>query len=371
MNTTMNVVFCGGGTAGHVSPMLAMADAVSRTYQDTDIDVDILMIGTAEGMEATLIPDAGYAFATIEKVPMPRSVSADLVSLPFRLRTAIKQARILLREHQTQVVVGVGGYAATPVYLAARAEKIPVIVHEGNVRPGLANRLAARFATVVACAFESTDLPGAIHVGMPLRSEIGHLPMGRTMRTEARLSLGLDPDKTTLVVTGGSSGALNLNTAIAGALDDLLATGAQILHLTGRDKAIRDEAGELVEKPGYVQVEYIDGLSRVYQTADLIVARAGAGTVHEIAAIGLPSVLVPLPVGNGEQELNAAGLRESGAAVVVADEHFTSQWVATRLPDLLQDHARLEYMAQTAKNLGITDAAETMASIITETKVAR
>src|SRR5690606_7155095 len=118
MNTTMNVVFCGGGTAGHVSPMLAMADALTRTYQDTDITVDTLMIGTAEGMEATLIPDAGYRFATIEKVPMPRSMSVDLVSLPFRLRTAIKQARKLLREHQTQVVVGVGGYAATPVYLA-------------------------------------------------------------------------------------------------------------------------------------------------------------------------------------------------------------------------------------------------------------
>ena len=371
MNTTMNVVFCGGGTAGHVTPMLAMAETLTRNYQDTDIDVNILMIGTAEGMEATLIPDAGYEFATIEKVPMPRSVSVDLVSLPFRLRTAIKQARKLLREHQTHVVVGVGGYAATPVYLAARTEKIPVIVHEGNARPGLANKLAARFATVVACAFENTDLPGAIHVGMPLRSEISQLPLGPTMRHEARRSLGLDPDKTTLVVTGGSSGAQNINTAIAGALDDLLDTGAQILHLTGRDKVITDETGKPVKKPGYVQVEYIDGLSRVYQAADLIVARAGGGTVHEIAAIGLPSVLVPLPVGNGEQELNAASLRESGAAVVVADKDFTSQWVATSLPNLLKDDARLEYMAQTAKNFGITDAAETMVRIITETKVAR
>ncbi|WP_344725159.1 UDP-N-acetylglucosamine--N-acetylmuramyl-(pentapeptide) pyrophosphoryl-undecaprenol N-acetylglucosamine transferase, partial [Agrococcus terreus] len=172
--------------------------------------------------------------------------------LPFRLRTAIKQTRKLLREHQTQVVVGVGGYAATPVYLAARAEKIPVIVHEGNARPGLANKLAARFATVVACAFENTDLPGAIHVGMPLRSEISQLPIGPTMRHEARRSLGLDPDKTTLVVTGGSSGAQNINAAIAGALDDLLETGAQILHLTGRDKTITDEVGNRIEKPGYV-----------------------------------------------------------------------------------------------------------------------
>lgn len=371
MTTTMNVVFCGGGTAGHVSPMLAMADAVQRKYRDTDIELDILMIGTAEGMEATLIPDAGYRFATVAKVPMPRSLSVELVSMPWRLRKAVQQARKLMREQQTQVVVGVGGYAATPVYLAARAEKIPVIVHEGNVRPGLANRLAARFATVVACAFENTDLPGAIHVGMPMRTEITDMPSGPTMKAQARQSLGLDPHKTTLVVTGGSSGALNINTAIAGAIDDLLATGAQILHLTGRDKIVTDAQGQPITTPGYVQIEYIDGLAHVYQTADLIVARAGAGTVHEIAAIGLPAVLVPLPIGNGEQELNAAGLHEHGAAVVVADEQFTSQWVATRLPNLLSDQPRLDYMAQTAKYHGITDAAETMATIITETKVAR
>src|SRR5699024_11744460 len=178
-------------------------------YVDTDLDVDILMIGTAEGMEAALIPDAGYNFSTVDKVPMPRRASVDLLSVPFRLRKAIKQARVLLREHQTQVVVGVGGYATTPVYLAARAEKIPVIVHEGNVRPGLANKLAARFATVVACAFENTDLPGAIHVGMPMRTEISQLPVGPTMQAEARRSLGLEPDRTTLVITGGSPAALS------------------------------------------------------------------------------------------------------------------------------------------------------------------
>ena len=197
MTTTMNVVFTGGGTAGHVSPMLAMADALNYRYQDSDVDVDILMIGTAEGMESTLIPDAGYNFSTVDKVPMPRKVSADLLTVPFRLRKAIRQARKLLRDHQTQVVVGVGGYASTPVYLAARAEKIPVIVHEGNVRPGLANKLAARFASVVACAFEGTDLPGVIHVGMPMRRHITDLPMGPTMQAQARVSLGLDPDRTT------------------------------------------------------------------------------------------------------------------------------------------------------------------------------
>lgn len=371
MNEPMNVVFTGGGTAGHVSPMLAMADALNRRYRDSQLDLNILMIGTTEGMEATLIPDAGYEFTTVAKVPMPRRISGELFSVPFRLRKAVKQARQLLREHETQVVVGVGGYASTPVYLAARAEKIPVIVHEGNVRPGLANKLAARFASVVACAFEGTVLQGAIHVGMPMRTDITDLPLGPTMQAQARESLGLETDKLTLVITGGSSGALNLNNAITGALDDLLETGAQIFHLTGRDKTVLDDAGERLVRPGYMQNEYVDGLASIYQAADLIVARAGAGTVHEIAAIGLPSILVPLPIGNGEQELNAAGLKESGAAVVVTDDEFTSQWVSTRLPNLLMDQPRLEYMAQTAQDLGIDDAAETMATIISETRAVR
>lgn len=371
MNATMNVVFTGGGTAGHVAPMLAMADALRRRYHDTDVGIDILMIGTAEGMETQLIPDAGYTLATVAKVPMPRKASTELLTVPWRLRKAVKQARSLLREHQTQVVVGVGGYASTPVYLAARAEKIPVIVHEGNVRPGLANRLAARFATVVACAFEETDLAGAIHVGMPMRTTITDLPQGPTMQAQARIGFGLDPKKTTLVVTGGSSGAVNINNAISGALDKLLETGAQILHLTGHDKVVTEHDGSPVDRPGYTQLEYVDGLAKAYQAADLIVARSGAGTVHEIAAIGLPSVLVPLAIGNGEQELNAAGLQQSGAAVVVPDEQLSSQWVATRLPNLLTDQPRLHYMAQTAKSLGIDDAAETMVTIITETKVAR
>src|SRR5699024_4981332 len=189
MTTTMNVVFTGGGTAGHVSPMLAMADALNYRYQDSDVDVDILMIGTAEGMEATLIPDAGYNFSTVDKVPMPLKVSADLLTVPFRLRKAIRQARKLLRDYQTQYVVGVGGYASTPVYIAARAENIPIIVNEGNVRPSLANILAARFASVVAFAFAGTDVAGVIQVGLPMCIHIIDLSMSPTMQVQDRVSL--------------------------------------------------------------------------------------------------------------------------------------------------------------------------------------
>ncbi|AXR73706.1 MULTISPECIES: undecaprenyldiphospho-muramoylpentapeptide beta-N-acetylglucosaminyltransferase [Auritidibacter] len=358
----LRVVLAGGGTAGHVSPMIQIARAIQRAHPQAEIT----MVGTREGLEADLVPAAGFRLVTIPKVPMPRTVNKDLFSMPFRLRAAIKASREILRDRRAQVVVGVGGYAATPVYLAAQRERIPVVVHEGNIRPGLANKVGARRAAAVATAFEGTPLPGARHVGMPLRREITTLDTSVAAQRRARQSLGLDPDRTTVVVTGGSSGAQHLNETIAASREAMTATGAQILHLTGKGKTILDENGAPIRQDGYRQVEYIDGLETVFQAADLVVARSGAGTVCELAAVGKPAVLVPLPIGNGEQRLNGAGLVDAGAAVMVDDQDFTDEWVRTHLPALLNDPQRLATMAEAAAAQGVTDADEVMAQIVTE-----
>lgn len=363
----ISVVFAGGGTAGHVGPMLAMG----RAIRDAKPESEILMIGTADGLETSLVPAAGFAFETIDKVPFPRSVSLDAFAMPFKLRRAIKEARALLREHRADVVVGVGGYASTPVYLAAQKEGIPVVVHEGNIRPGLANKLGARKAAVVAAAFKDTPLPNAEWVGMPLRPEIAELELGPDAKQSAREFLGIDPQKPTVVVTGGSSGALNLNNTIAATITDITSSGAQIVHLTGHGKAVLDDEGEPLNLPGYFQFEYINGLEVVYQAADLVIARSGAGTVCELAAVGIGSVLVPLPIGNGEQRLNGQPLVEVGAAVMVDDENFTPAWVRGRLPELLADPPRLQYMATAATKLGRRDAAHRMAELIIDAATAK
>lgn len=365
MTSTVSVVMAGGGTAGHVSPLLAMADALRAAQPG----ISLRLVGTPTGMETRLVPAAGYELETIARVPFPRRPSLDLLKLPFRFAAAVRGAKDILRRAEADVVVGVGGYVCTPVYLAARSLKIPVVVHEANAKAGLANKVGARFAAQVGTAFEGTGLPGAELVGMPMRAGIAGLDRDAA-RAAARSALGLDPQTPTLVVTGGSSGAQSVNRALIGGLRQLAAAageqgpGFQVLHVTGRDKAMENDDGTALELPGYHQVEYIDGMEQAYAAADLIIARAGAGTVCEIAAVGLPSLLVPLPIGNGEQALNARGLRESGAAIVVDDDQFTAEYVASTLPGLLADPAGLQAMAGAARGQGRRDAAERMAAIV-------
>lgn len=356
MTAAPTVVLAGGGTAGHVSPMLAIAHAITECEPAARIS----MIGTAAGLETRLVPQAGFELDLIDKVPMPRRPNVDLLRLPARLRTAVGEAGDILRRRDADVVIGVGGYVCTPVYLAAKKLGIPTVIHEANARPGLANRIGSRRAAFVGTAFDDSPLKRAEWVGMPMSGEISQLDRS-AVRESAREELGLDPARTTLVITGGSTGALNLNRAIAAGLQELLDTGAQILHLTGRDKTTTDSAGAPLRAEGYHQREYLDGMHLAYAAADLIVARSGAATVCEVAAVGLPAVFVPLPVGNGEQELNARGLVDAGGALLVKDEHFSRPWIARNIVPLLRDPRLLQTMQQQSAERGINDADQRMA----------
>ncbi|EMY33617.1 undecaprenyldiphospho-muramoylpentapeptide beta-N- acetylglucosaminyltransferase [Arthrobacter crystallopoietes BAB-32] len=356
---SLSVVLAGGGTAGHISPLLAIARAIR-----TDVpDARILAVGTAAGMETRLVPAAGFELATIERVPLPRRPSLDLFKLPFKFGAAVRQARRIIEGAGADVVVGVGGYVSTPMYIAARQANVPIVIHEANARPGLANRVGARLTDHVAVAFQSTKLPDAVWVGMPMRTEISSLDRGAS-RTQARERLGLEPDKPTLIVTGGSSGAASINRTVSRSLHLLADAGIRTLHITGRGKQLLDPAGVPVTAPAYRQVEYVDGMEDVYAAADLLLARAGAATVCEVAAVGLPAVLVPLPHGNGEQALNAADLVAAGGAVLVRDQEFTAEWVAGHVPALLQDPAKLEAMSAAGRSLGIRDADQRMAKMV-------
>jgi UDP-N-acetylglucosamine--N-acetylmuramyl-(pentapeptide) pyrophosphoryl-undecaprenol N-acetylglucosamine transferase len=354
--TAATVVFAGGGTAGHISPMLAIASATERL----DPSANLSVIGTASGLETRLVPAAGYELDLIEKVPFPRRPNRDLLRFPSQFSQASREAEQILQARGADVVVGVGGYVCPPVYRAAKKLGIPVVIHEANARPGLANRWGARHAAFVGTAFPDTPLKGATHVGMPMPVDVSQLERDQ-MRVQARQQLGLDTERTTLVVTGGSSGAQSLNATIAQALQDLLATGVQVLHLTGRDKAVRDAKGGPLATAGYHQREYLDGMHLAYAAADLMVARAGAATVCEVAAVGLPAAFVPLPIGNGEQELNARSLVDAGGALLVKDEHFTRAWIERNLVPLLENPRLLATMQQQSAARGITDADERMA----------
>jgi UDP-N-acetylglucosamine--N-acetylmuramyl-(pentapeptide) pyrophosphoryl-undecaprenol N-acetylglucosamine transferase len=251
------------------------------------------------------------------------------------------------------------------MYLAAWRRRIPIVIHEANTRAGLANRVGAMFTKHVGVAFPETRLRHARHVGMPMRKAIAGLDR-EAWRAEARQSLGLDAGQPALIVTGGSSGAQSINRTIAGAVAALAEAGIQTLHITGRGKAVTNDDGAPLAADGYHQVEYVDGMENVYAAADVLLARSGAATVSEVAAVGLPAVFVPLPIGNGEQAMNASALVKAGAALLVDDRALTAEWLKAELIPLLTDQARLEDMASKAKELGIRNADQRMADLVLE-----
>ncbi len=358
----LSVVLAGGGSAGHVAPLLALADCLRRR----DDEARITVLGTAEGLESRLVPDAGYPFAVVPRVPLPRRPSADLGRLPWRLRAAVAAASRAMHECQAQVVVGFGGYVSTPAYLAARRLALPIVVHEANARPGLANRLGARFTPYVAATFPGTPLRGARVIGMPLRRQITTLDRA-AVRDEALAAFGLGPGRTTLLVFGGSLGAQRLNVTFGKSREALAAAGVQVLHVTGRGKTIEGpDEPPAADAPAYVALEYVDRMDLAYAAADVAVCRAGAGTVCELTAVGLPAAYVPLPVGNGEQRLNAEPVVEAGGGLLVDDAQCTPAWVRDTLLPLMVDPAVLTAMGKAAAAFAITDGDERLVDLVAE-----
>jgi UDP-N-acetylglucosamine--N-acetylmuramyl-(pentapeptide) pyrophosphoryl-undecaprenol N-acetylglucosamine transferase len=362
----MRVLLAGGGTAGHTSPLLATADALVRL----DPTAEITCLGTPRGLESTVVPAAGYPLELIPPVPLPRRPNKDLARVPSRLRGAVKATHEVIDRVRPDVIVGYGGYVSMPAYLAARKRGLPLVIHEQNAKPGLANKVGARFADRVAVSFPDTPLKNAEYVGLPLRRMISQLDRP-ALRAEARAFFGLDPDLPTLVVTGGSLGAWKLNRAVSRASAALGAGGVQVLHVIG---ARGKEDPEWVEPDTtgtpsvpYVVLPFVDRMDYALAAADLMVCRAGASSVVEAAASGVPAIFVPLAHGNGEQVHNARPVVEAGGALMVGEETFTADYVADTVPVLAGDRARLAQMGAAAAGLVPSDADDRLAAIVAET----
>lgn len=226
MEDCVNIVLAGGGTAGHIEPALNLADELKAM----DSTVNITVLGTSRGLEVDLVPARGYKLELIPAVPLPRKLSGDLVTLPTRLRSAIKQTRDLLHELQADVVVGFGGYVSIPAYLAARGE-VPIVVHEANARAGLANRVGARFADAVAETVPDS-LPRAQLIGIPLRKAIETLDR-KAMSNQARQHFGISGDAVCVLVFGGSQGSVKLNSVIEDCLKADIFGDIVVLHSVG------------------------------------------------------------------------------------------------------------------------------------------
>lgn len=346
-------LLAGGGTAGHVNPLLAVADTLRRRKPEDEV----LVLGTREGLEARLVPQRGYELVPIPRLPFPRRPNASALRFPSAFGATVRGIVSTIRDRDVDLVAGFGGYAAAPAYLAARRAGVPLALHEANARPGLANRLGARLTDSVGIAFEGTPLRAASLVGMPLRREIETLDRSAS-RAEGIALFDLDPGRPVLLVTGGSLGARRLNATVHASASRILAAGWQILHIVGGRAEVTDPG-----LPGYRMLDYCDRMELALAVADFAVSRAGAATVSELSALGVPAVYVPYPVGNGEQRFNARGVVEAGGALLVDDADFVPGWVESSLLPLLAEPARVAAMAAASARTGVRDGADRTADL--------
>ncbi len=302
--TAPRVVVAGGHSAGHIEPTMNFADALRRLEPTAEITA----LGTVRGLDTTLIPARGYPLELIPPVPLPRKLNRALLQTPGRLRDSVLAAGAVLDRVRAEVVVGFGGYEAVPAYLAARRQGLPIVVHEANARSGVANRLAARMTTHVFTAAPSVRLAHATAIGIPLRPAITGLDRP-ALRDAARQRFGLRPDGPVLMVTGGSQGA----------------------------------------RP------YVDEMQYAYAAADFVICRSGAMTCAELAAVGLPAAYVPLPLGGGEQRLNAEPVAAAGGALLVDNAGLDPAWIETTLIPVLTDPERIAAMSAHASAAGAPD----------------
>jgi UDP-N-acetylglucosamine--N-acetylmuramyl-(pentapeptide) pyrophosphoryl-undecaprenol N-acetylglucosamine transferase len=341
------VIVAGGHSAGHIEPAMNLADAIGRL----DPAAEITAVGTERGLDTTLIPARGYPLELLPPVPLPRRPSRALLATPGKLTDAVRTAGEILRRHGAEVVVGFGGYVAMPLYLAARRNDIPIVVHEANARPGVANRIAARMTRHVFTASAAVKLPHATPVGIPLRPNIAELDRAG-LRAEARSRFGLRDDAPTLLVTGGSQGARAINAAMQAAAPGLRAAGVQVLHIIGPKNTLDIVEGE----PPYVIRSYVEQMQYAYAAADFVLCRSGAMTCAELTAVGLPAAYVPLPLRGGEQRYNAEPIVRVGGGLLVDNVDLSAQWILREVVPRITDAAMLDAMSQAARHAGARDA---------------
>ncbi|SDJ76146.1 UDP-N-acetylglucosamine--N-acetylmuramyl-(pentapeptide) pyrophosphoryl-undecaprenol N-acetylglucosamine transferase [Streptomyces indicus] len=357
----LSVVIGAGGTGGHIYPGLALADALRRAVPDAEIS----FVGTTRGLETRLIPGAGYRLHTVDMIPFDPSLGARRYLLPAALVKSGMQVRSILREQRAQVAVGMGGYPSAPVIVGARFAGLPSVIHESNAVPGRANQFAARLTPHLTVAFDRSraHLAGgerARVVGMPIAAGLAGLDRP-ALRAEARRALGVPQDARVIVFNGGSLGAARLTEAALGLAELWRSRTDVFLLIKTGPAALEETRRRLGASPVARAVPYLDRMDHAYAAADLVVCRAGSATVAELAATGVPAVLVPYPHAPGDHQThNARVLSDVGAGLLLPDAETTAEHLADLVGPLLDRPERLAAMARAADPGPHADAARNL-----------
>lgn len=358
----MKIILTGGGTGGHLFPALAVADALKRG----DPTIEILFVGASAGLEATAVPQAGYSFEGLPAMGLPRRLGPRLLRAGWGNIRSLLRARDILQRWKPDVVFATGGYAAAPVLAASWMLRLPVVLHEQNSVPGITNRFASRFAREVHLTYSSSRrfFPRRDHLrltGIPIREVVRQGSRGKGLRT-----FRLDDDRRTILVFGGSQGAHKINQAIIGALPVFSGRkDVQFVLQTGQK-----DYNEVLEACRSVDVRtwvrpFIVNMGDAYAVSDLVICRAGALTLAELASMGKPAILIPFPfAAANHQALNAEVFVDAGAATLIPDSDLTGELLARKLAELIDNPRRLRLMAIQAVQLARPDATERLVSAI-------
>jgi UDP-N-acetylglucosamine--N-acetylmuramyl-(pentapeptide) pyrophosphoryl-undecaprenol N-acetylglucosamine transferase len=368
-----SVLFAAGGTAGHLFPAIAVARALRAIAPE----LEPVFVGSSDRLEARLVPEAGFRFHEIEPVAVPRRLSPRLLKIPTATRRAIRRSMEIAREEQAVGAVTFGGYVSFPVARAAERFHLPLIVHEQNAVPGLANRIAGRWADRIAVSVPSSVVrfrhqERCVVTGNPVRDDI--LRLDRTgARAEARTRFGLNPDRATVLVFGGSQGARSINRAIIEANELWGEAELQILHATGRAAYEQvatawARARERHPGPAVSVVDFIDSMADAYAAADVVVCRAGATSIAELTTLGIPSVLIPYPHATADHQTeNARALQRCGGAVMIEDRDLDGRRLVEAVGPWLAEPERRRTAERAARAFGRRDAADVLARLVRDT----
>lgn len=359
----MRIIIAGGGTAGHINPGLAVAKYIKIQRPEAEI----LFIGTQRGMETKLVPREGFKLKLIRVRGLKRKISLENIVVLKELFQGIFEARNIIKNFKPDVVFGTGGYVCGPVLLCAWIMRIPTVIHEQNAFPGITNRLLSRVVDIVAISFEQSgkyfrQSKKLVNTGNPIRMD-----MLKINRKEARNKRGIKEDGKCVVVFGGSLGAKKINEAVVEMLTrHYKINDFNIIFATGNTQYqnISDKL-EGLKLSSVSVVPYIYDMGNVMACADLAICRAGAITVSELAAVGVPSILIPSPnVTANHQEYNARALESQGASIVILEKDLNGQVIYKKIKDLFAGNKQLEEMRRNSKKTGSTNAVQNIYSVL-------
>ncbi|MGF3226790.1 undecaprenyldiphospho-muramoylpentapeptide beta-N-acetylglucosaminyltransferase [Facklamia sp. P12932] len=368
MNKVKRIVLSGGGTGGHIYPALALYRVLKERS-----DVEVLYIGTQRGLESKIVPRAGIPFKAVEITGLKRSISLDNLKLIFKMFHSTHKAKQMIRDFQPDIVLGTGGYVCGPVLLAASMLKVPTIIHEQNSVAGITNKFLARFVNKIAVCFEEAshqfgkNQNKVVLTGNPRGQEVISTPAMPHCLSE---QFELKDNQPTVLIFGGSRGAPAINQAGIESLDKWLSANYQVIIATGQNhfQELNEEMVEEINQSNNVRiVPYIDNMPSVFQAINLVVCRAGATTLTELTALGLPSILIPSPyVTDNHQEHNALSLVNNKAAVMIKESKLSGQSLYQEVSQLMVAPEDLKVMGQAAKSMGITDASDRIIQMMNE-----